>query len=111
MTFFSSCAVGTTTVLCRTSNTLLPLCVVPSVSVTDYPLADCTTCTSSLERLLISFLNNDVSEYLAPVFETRSTAKQVGLVWRGVKFGFKRIVTYNEGWGFALHLLEVETLH
>jgi hypothetical protein len=39
---------------------------------------------------------------VAPLFETRSTAKQVGLVWRGVKFGFKRIVTYNEGWGIAM---------
>jgi hypothetical protein len=72
ITFFSSCAVGTMTVLCGTINTSLRLCVVPSVSVTDFPLADCTTCTSSLQRLSVPFLNNDVSSILtlSPCFKS-----------------------------------------
>jgi hypothetical protein len=56
--------IGAITVLCGTINTLLRLCVVPSVSVTDFPMADCTTCTSSLQRLSVPFLNNDASSIL-----------------------------------------------
>ncbi len=55
---------GAITVLCGTINTLLRLCVVLSVIVTDFPMADCTTCTSLLQRLSVPFLNNDVSSTL-----------------------------------------------
>ena len=62
ITFFS--VIGAITVLCGTINTLLRLCVVPSVSVTDFPMADCTTCTSLLHLLSVPFLNSDVSSIL-----------------------------------------------
>jgi hypothetical protein len=59
MTFFS--VFDAITVLCGTINILLRLCVVPSVSVTFFPLASFTTCTSSLHRLSVPFLNSSLS--------------------------------------------------
>jgi hypothetical protein len=58
-TFFS--VFGAITVLCGTINTLLSLYVVPSVNVTEFPLADCTTCTLSLQLLSVPFLNYDIT--------------------------------------------------
>ncbi len=74
MTFFS--VIGAITVLCGTINTLLRLYVVPSVNITDFSLADCTTCTSSLQRLSVPCLNDDASSTLTLYPVLRSVTNQ-----------------------------------
>ncbi len=71
ITFFS--VFGTRTILCRIINILLRLCVVPSVSVTDFPTASFTTCTSSLHLLSVPFLKSDVSSILTLSSEVSAT--------------------------------------